>query len=214
MKESLIGYPPELDGINEEPDPNDACVANTIVSICSKLSGKDFKVPTIYYSWRGMMIKDMVRMYAHHEKRRQRNGLEGKSRNYYDAALHKLDQQSVVKFINTARDGRGIPLEAALIQTVLQDSEIEYRRGGMEDIMNEITLGRQIAASYVITNEEGDAGWHIAHIGLDHEKNLISFSDGNRLLQPQELESINNAATYLNSEAHTWNFVSVRKTGD
>ena len=193
---------------------NDACVANTVVSICSMLSGQEIKVPSIYYSWRSMMIKDMIRMYSHHARKRHQRGLESKPRDYYDAALHKLDQQSVVKFVNTARDGRGVPLEAALIQTVLQDSEIEFRRGGMEDIMEEIRLGRQVAASYMVSNEEGDKEWHIAHIGFDRENNLVSFSDGNIPIEPHNIDSINIASAYLTNEAHTWNFVSVRKFGN
>lgn len=142
---------------------NDACVANTIVSICSRISGQEFRVPNIYYEWRGMMIKDMVRMYAAH----QRRGLSNRSKEFHEKSIHRLDQKSFVKFIDTATQGRGMPLEAALLQTVLQDVEVDYKRGRIEEIKREIEMGRQVAVNFQVDDEQspGKKVWHIAHIG-------------------------------------------------
>lgn len=198
----------------DEANLNDACVANTVVSICSKIVGRELGVPEMYYRWRSMMNVDMARMYAGHQRRIHDKGLTPKAREHYLTALHKLDQKSFVKFANTARDGRGLPYEAAIMQTILQDVEIEYMRGGINDVKKEIDLGRQVAVSYQTSSQEGEKGWHISHIGRDPNGNLISYSDNNILVGDETVAEINSSATYLNGIAHTWNFVSVKKLGD
>ena len=191
---------------------NDACVANTIVSICSRISGQEFKVPDIYYERREMMIKDMIRMYATH----QRRGLGTHSKEFHENSMHRLDQKSFMKFIDEAKQGRGVPLEAALLQTVLQDVEVDYKRGRIEEIKREIGMGRQVAANFQVGDEQnpGKKIWHIAHIGMNKEGKLISCSDGNKPLSGDDVVQINLASDYLNHSVHTWNFVSVRKIGD
>lgn len=199
----------------DNPSAQDACIANTLVSICSALSGQELKVPTAYYQWRQMMQRDMAGLYLTHMRRARARGMEN-PRDHFTKALHKLDQRAFVKFINTARDGFGMPLEATLIQTVLQDAEIEYKKGGIDKIMDELAQGREVAASYQVEKEgnPGEKEWHIAHIGFNPEGSLVSFSDGNQPITDSVVGEINSASEYLNDSVRTWNFVSVRKLGD
>lgn len=205
-------YSPTLRPVEEQDVSEDrkvGCVANTVVSICSKMSGIEFPVPDIYYQWRGMMLRDMVTLNLDH-RRRGRN----LSREHYEAANLRLDQRAFTKFVETAKAGRGMPIEASMLQTVLQDMEIDYKRGGIEEIKQEIDLGHQVAATFKVTDDtDGRQVWHIAHVGLEGDQ-LISYSDGNLPLAPADIEEIGIASDYLNNTVRTWNFVSVRKFGD
>lgn len=192
--------------------PNDACIANSVVSVCSKISGLNIEVPQIYYQWRSMMLSDMARMYDGHQRRLIAHNLPIKERRHYDKALHKLDQKSVMKFIDTARNGQGLTMSTAIVQTILQDCEIEYKKGGLSQIREELKMGRQVVVSYQVEDENKDMVWHVAHVGQENEE-LISFSDGNIPLTSQNLATIDATSNYLNQELKTWNFVSVRKFG-
>lgn len=210
MKENYFEhFPPVVERTPIEDDKATGCLANTIVSICSHISGIELPVPDMYYKWRGMMQRDLREIYRRHVKR-------GKNlpREYYEAAIIRLDQHAVTKFIDTARDGRGIPLGNELLQTILQDVVIEYKKGGMETILNEIQLGRQVGATYKVNDEENEAQtWHIAHIGFDNGE-LVSFSDKYTPLTPTDISEINVASDYLNNTVRSWNFVSVKKLGE
>lgn len=210
MKENHFDqFPPVIERFSIEDDRENGCLANTIVSMCSHISGIELTVPDIYYKLRGMMQRDILEMYRRHIKK-------GKSfsREHYDAATIRLDQHAVVKFINTIREGRGLPLGSAHFQTILQDVEIEYKKGGMNEILDEISLGRQIAATYKVADKEiGGQSWHIAHIGFDNGE-LVSFSDKYTPLTDTDINEINISSNYLNNEVRSWNFVSVRKLGE
>ncbi len=202
-------FPPivELDSL--EDDKEIGCLANTIVSMCSHISGIELTVPDIYYRYRAMMLRDISSMYRHHTKRGKKM-----SREHFEAAIIRLDQHAVAKFIDTARAGRGIPLESAVFQTILQDVQIDYKKGGMEDILQEIDLGRQVGVTYKATDEmSGAKTWHIAHIGFDNGE-LVSYSDKYTPLTSTDINEINLASEYLNNEVRSWNFVSVRKLGE
>lgn len=202
-------FPPVIERNPIEDDKESGCLANTIVSICSHISGIELTVPDMYYKWRGMMQRDILQTYRRHVKR-------GKnlSREHYDAATIRLDQRAVTKFIDTARDGRGVPLGNAVLQTILQDVIVEYKKGGMEAILNEIELGRQVGVTYKVNAEENEAQvWHIAHVGFENRE-LVSFSDRYTPLTPTDINEIDIAADYLNNSVRTWNFVSVKKLGD
>ena len=210
MKEhSPQNFPPIVERTPIEHDKESGCLANTIVSICSHISGIELTVPDMYYKWRGMMQRDILQTYRRHIKR-------GKnlSRGHYDAASIRLDQRAVTKFIDTARDGRGVTLGNSLLQTILQDVVVEYKKGGIETILNEIELGRQVGVTYKVYDEENEAQtWHIAHIGFDNGE-LVSFSDKYTPLTPTDVHEIGIASDYLNNTVRSWNFVSVGKIGE
>lgn len=209
MREAYYSTPRPAEELDVSEDRKTGCVANTIVSICSKISGIDFSVPSMYYQWRAMMQRDMVGQLLDHKRR-------GKSlsREHYEAAMLRLDQRAFTKFIDTAREGRGMPFGTELLQTVLQDTEIEYKRGGVDEIKAEIDKGREVAATFRVTDDvDGREVWHIAHIGHDGNQ-FISFSDGNLPLTTADVSEIGIASDYLNNSVRTWNFVSVRKLGE
>lgn len=209
MKELYQDFPPVIERNPIEDDKESGCLANTIVSICSHMSGIELTVPDMYYKWRGMMQRDILQTYRRHVKK-------GKnlSREHYDAATIRLDQRAVTKFIDTARDGRGVPLGNAVLQTILQDVLVEYKKGGMETILNELELGRQVGVTYKVNAEENEArSWHIAHIGFERGE-LVSFSDKYTPLTPADINEIDIAANYLNNTVRSWNFVSVKKAGE
>ncbi len=202
-------FPPVIERNPIEDDKESGCLANTIISICSHISGIELTVPDMYYKWRGMMQRDILQIYRRHVKR-----AKNLSREHYDAATIRLDQRAVTKFIDTASDGRGVPLGNAVLQTILQDVIVEYKKGGMETILNEIELGRQVGVTYKVNAEENEAqAWHIAHIGFDNGE-LVSFSDKYTPLTPTDVNEIDKAADYLNNTVRSWNFVSVKKFGD
>lgn len=209
MREAFYPTPRPVEEQDVSEDRKVGCVANTVVSICSRISGIDFPVPDIYYQWRGMMLRDMANLYLNHRRRGQ-----NLPREHYEAANLRLDQRAFTKFIETVKAGRGIPLEATVLQTVLQDTEIEYKRGGIEEIKKEIDLGNQVAATFKVTDDVDDRQlWHIAHVGYEGNQ-FVSYSDGNMPLAPADINEIGIASDYLNNTVRTWNFVSVRKFGD
>ena len=136
VEHDFQNFPPVVERNSLEYDKESGCLANTVVSICSHISGLELTVPDIYYKWRGMMQRDILKIYRDHLKRGKRL-----SREHYEAATIRLDQRAVTKFVDTARDGRGVTLGSAVLQTILQDVEVEYKKGGMGAILNEIELG-------------------------------------------------------------------------
>ena len=183
----------------------DGCLGNTVASIVSRITGRDYSLPAIYYAWRGMMIKDMIRTYSKHIKTET-----APTRDRLELALHRLDQRNF-KMVLEAIKTTGIAMTSAIpIAAVLENSNISYQRGGIQEILAEINSKAEVAVTYKTpTDQNPESWWHTAHIGFDQNGVLVSFSDGAKPVTQTTIDAINDAASYLNGKARTWNFVSI-----
>lgn len=190
----------------------DGCVGNTIASICSRIINREVGIPPIYYAWRGMMIKDEVRLFGDHMRRRRERGTNTEeSKAGLTHALHRLDQRAFKQFFGAIQSGRVPMFEAVPLQDALEMSTIEYRRGGIESIQTAITSGSEVAVSFQTAEDPNEhPSWHMAHIGLNSSNQLVRFSDGGQLVTPQTMHEIGTSAQYLNEQVRTWNFVTVK----
>jgi|SRR3989344_1149837 len=187
----------------------DGCLGNTVASMVSEITGVEYNLPNIYFAWRGMLIKDELRTFARHVRKDPE-----KSREQRELALHRLDQR-VFKMVLKSIQTTGIALDSAIpIAAVLEDSDIEYRKGGFQEILEAVNNGYQIAVMYKASQDEetvGESWWHMAHIGISKAGEIVRLSDGNASISDSTIEAINNSAEYLNSQARTWNFVAIKR---
>lgn len=197
---------PDVQELGEE---RDGCLGNTITSLVSSISGQDFELPPIYYAYRGMMIKDELRAFKRHVRKNP-----DKPREDLELAMHRLDQRVFKMLINSIkRTGAALP-SAAPIAAVLENCEIEYRRGDFRDVLSAVNSGHEVAVMYKAPDEEGetrgDRWWHMAHIGISKNREIVRLSDDNAPISDATIEAINESAAYLNLKGRTWNFVAIR----
>lgn len=197
----------EVQQLGEE---RDGCLGNTVTSLVSTISGRNFPLPPIYYAYRGMMIKDELRAYKRHilkNPQRPREGLQ--------LAMHRLDQRVFKMLLRSIRTtGAALP-SAAPIAAVLENCNVEYRKGDFSDILQAINSGCEVAVMYEAPgdegeNQRGDTWWHMAHIGISKAGEIVRLSDDNAPLSDATIEAINKSAKYLNQRARTWNFVAIK----
>ena len=199
-------------GAIENPDlyqfgvERDGCLGNTVASMVSTISGQEYKLPAVYFAWRGMTIKDELRTVTRHVRKNPE-----KSREDLELALHRLDQR-VFKMILKAIGKTDIAHPSAIpIALILERCDIEYRRVGFLDLLEAVNDGYQVAIMYKLpADEDPDSSWHMAHIGISKSNEIVRLSDGNRPINNSTIRAIDESATYLNNEARTWNFVALK----
>jgi len=199
----------ESPGVQELGEERDGCLGNTITSLVSSISGHDFPLPSIYYAYRGMMIKDELRVFKRHIRKNPE-----KSREDLELAMHRLDQRVFKMLINSIkRTGAALP-SVVPIAAVLENCEIEYKKGDFSDILAAVNSGYEVAVMYKAPDEEGEAKsdrwWHMAHIGISKGQEIVRLSDGNGPISDSVVSAINESAAYLNQKARTWNFVAIK----
>ena len=194
--------------IQELGEERDGCLGNTITSLVSTISGHDFSLPPIYYAYRGMMIKDELRSFRRHVRRNP-----DKSREDLELAMHRLDQRVFKMLINSIKTtGVALP-SAAPIAAVLENCDIQYKKGDFGDILEAINSGYEVAVMYRAPDEDpdakGDTWWHMAHVGISKGNEIVRLSDENATITDMTIDAINESAAYLNNRARTWNFVAI-----
>lgn len=202
--------PPEDSPTYRLGQQKDGCVGNTIASLCSTITGEKVELPPMYYHYRGAQIMDMVRLYARHRRRDRDNS---RQTDKPELALHRLDQQIFTKTFNSIKENKGVFTDSIPLELAIEESEIEYRRGDMTQILDAVNSGWEVAVSFKVPDENSDAeAWHMAHIGKSQEGQLVRISDNNEAVTEGTVKSINEAAKYLNAKVRTWNFVAIRRS--
>lgn len=187
---------------------NDQCVGMTIASLCSKLSSHQIDLPPIYYAWRGMQITDMRRTMDKHLR-------EGADKDRIRLASIKLDQRVFKGMLETIkRDGVAF-WDATPVAAILAECDIAYKRGGFEEISADLNSGHEVAAMFRIEDpqKQGRMIRHMAHLGFNGDKVLVSHSDG-LVVDDDMVAAINADAHFLNGQVRTWNYAAVRLRTD
>ncbi len=185
----------------------DGCLGNTVASIVSTVSGQEYRLPPIYFAWRGMMIKDELRTYARHIHRDPE-----KTREEREIALHRLDQR-VFKMILKAIRSNSIALPSAIpIAEILENCDIEYRKGRFPEMLEAVNDRHEVAVMYKTPeDEDSQSWWHMVHIGVDtFGGEIVRLSDGSATISDSTIKAIDESADYLNQTARTWNFVAIK----
>lgn len=188
---------------------NDQCVGITIASLCSKLASQRIDLPDIYYAWRGMQITDMARSRKRHLK-------EGDDSGRIRSAAIRLDQRVFKGMLKTIERNGVAFWDATPIAAILAESDIEYRRGGFEEISADLNSGYEIAAMYQVEDpqKQGRKIRHMAHLGFSSDGVLVSHSDGNVVIDDKTVDAINTDARFLNGKVRTWNYTRIRLRND
>lgn len=185
----------------------DGCLGNTVTSIVSTISGHEFHLPPIYFAWRGMMIKDELRVYARHMRRDP-----DKHREESEIALHRLDQRVFKTILKSIRSNTVGLASMIPIAQVLENCDIKYRKGHFTDILEAINRREEVAVMYKTPDDEGpESWWHMAHIGVNASgSEIVRLSDQNGSITDSTVRAIDESADYLNQRARTWNFVAIK----
>ncbi len=194
--------------IFEYGQQRDGCLGNTIASIVTTISGQEFHLPPIYYAWRGMMIKDMLRTYGRHIRKEP-----SKSREEREIALHRLDQK-IFRMILGSMSSNRVPIYSGIpLAEVLENCDIKYQKGGFPEILEAVNSGHEVAVMYKTPqDEEPERWWHMAHIGINTDGDeIVRLSDSKApTITDSTIKAINESATYLTQRARTWNFVAIK----